>query len=964
MPLKTRLNGYFYTLIGPKRTRPEIGYGLFLSYSGQRDRGILPSLQRAIEKQPRPWYKPPLLRVFLDKSSIPIGPHLWSKIESGLSRSNWLVVIASPEAAESKWVDREIAWWLTNRSSDTLLLVLSSGDLVWDDDHEDWNHSVSTALPPRLLGAFEHQPVWKAIKWHKSSNRSIDPDIDGAALSILSVIRGISEDDLHSESLRETQRNLRWAQLTGLVLTILVILATIVARVAVVQKDRADKQAMIAAARLVTTIADNKMDTDVRSALLLAVAAYKIDPSDTNLSTLLRANIASPSIVRYLTTSSPVTALETSADGSTVAAGTADGQVLLWSPSNPELTRVFKLTSSIASLAIDRSGETVLATDGTQVALWQKASGTHPIKIEGENSPDLVAISPSGKLAAIHSIAQNTRLISNAFVGVLDLQSGEIDESHPDNWNATTMSFISDSELALFTGQRDTRIISLTHNWEFAEFRHGGCGASHPVGDPSVNGRYVACGPLKGEPILIFPSDGSDANSFLNAYIPQASTAIPATLSLSGHTVAVPGQDGALYVAGTSSVKDNTPPATRLTGATVTSEKLLRFMGDSENRLVSAHQDQITFWDMQQTDRITRTLTIPSVMGCNACQPNIFVSPNSQAAIVSTSVNYNDSDADATLLQNLAPDNSPPSTIIAPFRGIPIWLDEKGKSSLIIVGESYPWGSGTEWEEDLSIPKNVTLSPPVRSAERIVAASSAPGSKVIIKVDSEGNIALEDTNGRDLKSIPSPVASTDVNGSISHAAISHDGSLVAIAKRDDTDSKDKVTIFDLHSLRTVGTVDGQDLTDIVYSDSELVIERREAIEYWSLDGHSLHRTNRGENPAGLPWIIAMDQKGSMVAEDTTNEYTTLIKDGLTLAIIPPTRVDWYAHTGIALSADGKMFLRTTTGSDGGPDGILEVRDISADALIRSACHSSGSDLSSEEWRTIVGIARPKNAYCI
>ncbi|MFB7976695.1 toll/interleukin-1 receptor domain-containing protein [Streptomyces vinaceus] len=172
------------------RIRTELGYGAFLSYSGDRDRQWLPHLQRAIEKQSRPWYKPPRIRVFLDDSGISVGPELWRKIEAGLARSDWLVVMASPESKASVWVDREIEWWLRNKTVDSILLVVTAGQLEWDEERGDWDPERSTALPARLLGRFAQQPVWKSLALRRPDDGpGLVPDVDGVALGVASVVR-------------------------------------------------------------------------------------------------------------------------------------------------------------------------------------------------------------------------------------------------------------------------------------------------------------------------------------------------------------------------------------------------------------------------------------------------------------------------------------------------------------------------------------------------------------------------------------------------------------------------------------------------------------------------------------------------------------------------------------------------------------------------------------------------------
>jgi hypothetical protein len=48
--------------------------------------------------------------------------------------SLWLVLMASLDAARSKWVNREVAWWRADKSPQRLLVVLTEGEFTWDED--------------------------------------------------------------------------------------------------------------------------------------------------------------------------------------------------------------------------------------------------------------------------------------------------------------------------------------------------------------------------------------------------------------------------------------------------------------------------------------------------------------------------------------------------------------------------------------------------------------------------------------------------------------------------------------------------------------------------------------------------------------------------------------------------------------------------------------------------------------
>ena len=100
----------------------------FISYSHAADGQLAPSLQQALQRLAKPWYRTRALRVFRDKTSLSAAPALWPSIEKSLQRCRYFLLLASPEAAQSKWVQQEVQWWLEHRSPETLLIVLTKGD--------------------------------------------------------------------------------------------------------------------------------------------------------------------------------------------------------------------------------------------------------------------------------------------------------------------------------------------------------------------------------------------------------------------------------------------------------------------------------------------------------------------------------------------------------------------------------------------------------------------------------------------------------------------------------------------------------------------------------------------------------------------------------------------------------------------------------------------------------------------
>src|SRR5262245_39768793 len=113
-------------------------YQGFISYSHAADNQLAPALQTGLRQFARPWYKLRACRVFRDKTGLAVTPKLWGSIVEALGQSEFFLLLASPGAAQSKWVNDEVQWWLEHRSPDRLLIVWTGGTLAWGKGDFDW----------------------------------------------------------------------------------------------------------------------------------------------------------------------------------------------------------------------------------------------------------------------------------------------------------------------------------------------------------------------------------------------------------------------------------------------------------------------------------------------------------------------------------------------------------------------------------------------------------------------------------------------------------------------------------------------------------------------------------------------------------------------------------------------------------------------------------------------------------
>lgn len=112
------------------------------------------SVPLTLEALAKPLYQRKALRVFRDKTSLAVMPALWPTIQQAPEASRYFILLASPAAAQSPWVQQELAWWRQHREPETLPIVLTAGAIAWDQASGDFAWRFTDALPHGLSGWF------------------------------------------------------------------------------------------------------------------------------------------------------------------------------------------------------------------------------------------------------------------------------------------------------------------------------------------------------------------------------------------------------------------------------------------------------------------------------------------------------------------------------------------------------------------------------------------------------------------------------------------------------------------------------------------------------------------------------------------------------------------------------------------------------------------------------------------
>ena len=223
-------------------SRAAVTYDAFISFSHAKDKPVANALQSVVQKLGKPWYRGRALRVFRDDTSLSATPHLWPSIEQALGQSRFLILLASPEAAASRWVGQEIAYWLDHNSVDTVLIALTDGALNWDEATADFRWSEATPLPRVLKNRFRDEPRWIDLRPYRDGSAAKGAKFMGLSADFAAAIRGIPKEDLLSEKVRQQRRARRLARSAAAVLLALVALAGWQWRVAETQRGIAEAQ--------------------------------------------------------------------------------------------------------------------------------------------------------------------------------------------------------------------------------------------------------------------------------------------------------------------------------------------------------------------------------------------------------------------------------------------------------------------------------------------------------------------------------------------------------------------------------------------------------------------------------------------------------------------------------------------------------------------------------------------------
>lgn len=222
-------------------------YDAFVSYSHSADGEFAPALQAGMQRLAKPWRRRRALEVFRDQTGLAVNPDLWESIVTALDASEWFVLLASPTAAQSHWVGKEIEHCVATKGPARVLIVVTEGSIAWDDATGDFAED-ATAVHPALRGLFAAPPRWVDLAWARDETDLTlrNASFRNAVAEIVAPMHGVTKDELVGEDVRQSRRRARAARLAAAGLVALSVTAVAAGVVATANRAEAQRQQQVA----------------------------------------------------------------------------------------------------------------------------------------------------------------------------------------------------------------------------------------------------------------------------------------------------------------------------------------------------------------------------------------------------------------------------------------------------------------------------------------------------------------------------------------------------------------------------------------------------------------------------------------------------------------------------------------------------------------------------------------------
>ncbi|MFD7307205.1 TIR domain-containing protein [Promicromonospora sp. NPDC059942] len=952
-------------------------YDAFISYS-HKDIGVARELHRQLESFA--WVqRERSLRIYRDEANLAAGGALDATIQAALENSEWLILIASPDAATSEYVALELRWWWAKHQSwDRLLIGVARGQVAWTPEAADLvaERGQELALPGFLLETTSTEPKYEnlhLLTQTERPRRTHGPELSRLLASFAGPIRGVEKDLLVNYRMEWLQAENRRGARIRAALVAAVVVVTVAAGVAFDQWQRSEARNTVANARSFANAALELSATDDDLAKLLAVEAYRLDPATrsalyqaTSANPLRRAEVTIPSEV---TTNDVGRTLLTAAPHSVV--GVAGDRVFRWSVPKEHLTDLGPIGQGPA--ADDGNAPTDIATskDGTVVAvstkdrtvLWvdgHRTSTRFPGAQAVGLSPDGSSLTTATRLAYFWEDDPAWRIQSFSTDGGESLVRKKLP------WTSSVDKIAMDDDVITLAGMEG--------NWHRLRRNDLSVLASSEQGLAPMNGAELALSPnaryyghawfdLSVYPNFTGartePGDGfhytepvrmTIENDLNPGALPGAHVNNPIRSSADRTTVFAISDSGTRYlVAGgdetwVTSLDEpyDEPNAWKLTGAGQPDAAI--FLSDHE--VVTADQSELTFWDISPPKPALREdldLVAPDG-GTAGFSAMLAVSPDERSMAVAGAGQLMVRRADGAQQQG--------QTELRP-----IWLPNR-ELLLVSVDQGWILNPDDTVEKVWSRP-----SPPQKLNGDDTLGAWIDGSSVIV-VGADREIAIRDwATGRLVREIEPEIPATPESEfpglptGPSLASLSPDGQSMALV----ADDASGAYVVDMRSGGTGPRLPVEGPSGVLHLGEEIAVVHGDGIDV--VDGRALKVassiTMHGDYGMAVATIPGTDAIARVKFTGTVELFD--MSTGASLGEYPLER----RNASIANVQWETASLLTTQ------DSIYSVAantavsrwSLKPEDVVRAACRAAGRQPSPAEWSSVASIEAPDDLSC-
>lgn len=896
----------------------------FISYSRQATRAEAEALQARIQTFAKPWNRLRSARVFRDDASMSANAGLWPTIERALIEARYFILILSPGAAASDWVNNEVQWWLDHKGQDTILLVHASGAVAWDKDVGF--SAASDCVPPALRAGLRVEPRWVDLTWFSqpASTGAADPRFQEIVADLAAPIRGIERDELVGEHVSQLRRTRRLSRIAITALSILLALALVLAGVAYAQMRVAQEQTRLATVRLLTSESQRLAASNVGLSRLLAAQANSMSDDVETRRALFGSLTAGPHLVAERALEAPQ-ALAVNPDGSVVATVDPSGSLTRWNVSSGDTEQLGTTCSGYIRRLVMSDDGTVIVGDCVGGGAFAYVSGK-PMDLTGEG---VIAVSPSGKTIA-HLVGDDLYLTTISGTDASTTLAGTL------RWSGNLIGLPSDDTLvAVDEFNSAGALIDLHSLRTVSVLAFGGSAPEYQRLLSRTGAAYWDSSKLwrlgdgMRRPHAIDPSGG---------YFDFVAMAISDT----GDTAAYVLDEGGIEVTTPAEQAGAVTVRTRLEAGT----EIGRIAIGGSHVIAAAHDGVVSIWDLRRSSPAYTSTPLP---------------PGPALEFANTI-----GAADDTMVPNAS------GSAVAfgnGYRGFSV-IDERGES-LFEAGSSGESAAFLGWRSDTALV--YFASGEVReydiSARRLVQAQRAPGLRhegfvggwdaragqailsnghgAYLRVDlATGRSTELSTSGRRVKEFSrngARVILMDGNGgkhyvldsSLKQQLFVHDGS-VTFTENDDL-------------LVVEGNEGRNNLVSMTGAGTDVPL-------VWNWRGTATSAFLRlPVSPDGATYLTTAVRGYALMLSTAASQEVGKVP----LRLVQDDASGEWAHG--SFSGDGKRIFLIARKDDFTP--MITVVDIAPDRMIEAACHTVRRSLEPDEWERMTGVAPPGDLVC-